>query len=99
MANPIEQRLEQYTLAHPREVLLVTVEIEGEPDQIAIFKGYSSSLMRPTAFDPDLPVLPEAAKIIAVDRLEGPYDPSHPRYLQQAISWEEFQEVLVAEGL
>jgi len=40
---------------------------EGESDQIAIFKGFSSSLMRPTAFDPEVPVLPDKAKILTID--------------------------------
>ena len=38
-------RLEEYTVQYPREVLLVTIEVQGEPDQIAIFKGFSSSLI------------------------------------------------------
>ena len=91
-------RLEQYTAKHPQEVLIVTAEVEGELDQVAIFKGYSSSLMRPTAFDPDIPVLPDTAKILTIDRLQGPYDPQHPRYLQQGLSWESFQALLPEVG-
>ena len=87
-------RLEQYTIDHPQEVLLVTIEIEGEEDQIAIYKGFSSSLTRSTAFDPDVPVLPEQATILRIDRLESPYDPNQPQYLQQDMSWEEFANML-----
>ncbi|RKH81023.1 hypothetical protein D7Y13_43165, partial [Corallococcus praedator] len=76
----IAQRLEQYTLKRPNEVLLVNAEIEGELDQIAVFKGFSSSLVRSTAFDPDVPVLPESVKILSIDRLEAPYNPAQPRY-------------------
>lgn len=94
-----ESRLEQYTVKRPQEVLLVTVEIEGEPDQIAIFKGYSSSLMRPTAFDPDIPVLPDQAKIITIDRLAGPYNPRQPQYLQKGLAWEDFQPLLAEAGV
>jgi len=54
------EAFEQYTAKRSHEVLIVTVQIEGESDQIAIFKG-SSSLMRPTAFDPEVPVLPDKA--------------------------------------
>jgi hypothetical protein len=86
--------LEQYTIKRPQEVLLVTVEVEGEPDQVAIFRGFSSSLMRPTNPDPDVPVLPEDAKIVAIDRLQGPYNPASPRYLQQGLSLEEMQALL-----
>ncbi|MBW4521217.1 MAG: hypothetical protein KME16_16145 [Scytolyngbya sp. HA4215-MV1] len=92
-------RLEQYTLKRPREMLLVKAEIEGELDQVAIFKGFSSSLMRPTAFDPDVPILPENAKIISVDRLEGPYNPQTPRYLQQDLTWQETETLLAEVGL
>jgi hypothetical protein len=90
----IGHRLEQYTLKHPQEVLLVTAEIDGEPDQITIFKGFSSSLMRPTAFDPDVPMLPAGAQIISVDRLQAPYNPDAPRYLEAGLSLEKVEQLL-----
>jgi hypothetical protein len=95
----IGQRLEQYTLKCPREVLIVTVAIAGEPDQVVVFKGFSSSLMRPTAADPDVPVLPTAAEIIAIDRLEGPYHPDSPRYIEQSMTWEAMQALLTEVGV
>jgi hypothetical protein len=94
----IGDRLEQYSAQRPQEVLLVEAEIDGEFDQVMIFKGFSSSLIRATAFDPDIPVLPEGAKILTVDRLQAPYNPSQPRYLQQALSWENFESLLAAAG-
>ena len=95
MAISIEKQLEQYTLQNPQEVLLARVEIDGELDEILIFRGFSSSLMRPTAFDPDVAVLPEDAVIIAIDRLSGPYQPENPQYLERQISWEEFSQRLI----
>lgn len=95
----IAQRLEQYTLKRPGEVLLVNAEVEGEFDQIAVFKGFSSSLVRSTAFDPDVPVLPESAKILTIDRLEAPFHPLNPRYIQQAIDWETMQSLLAEVGV
>jgi hypothetical protein len=92
-------RLEQYTLRHPQEVLLVKAEIDGEPDEVTIFKGFSSSLMRPTAFDPDVPVLPEQVVILAIDRLESPYRPDQPRFIQQNLSWEDFLPLLENSGV
>ena len=92
-------RLEQYTLRHPQEVLLVKAEIEGEPDEVTIFKGFSSSLMRPTAFDPDVPVLPEQAMILSIDRLESPYNPTHPRFIQEGLTWSEFLPLLEGSGV
>lgn len=94
MTKLIAQRLEQYTIKHPEEVLIVTAKIAGEEDQIAIFKGFSSSLMRSTAFDPDVPVLPAEAEIISIDRMASPYNPDAPRYLQQGLTWEMMEKLL-----
>ncbi|WP_414753735.1 hypothetical protein [Anabaena sp. CCY 9910] len=97
--NSIGKRLEQYTSKRPQEVLLVTVEIANEQDKIAIFKGFSSSLMRPTAFDPDVPVIPDEARVISVDRIASPYNPESPRYIQRDISWEAMESVLTEVGV
>jgi hypothetical protein len=99
MERSIGYRLEQYTLKCPDEVLLVTAEIDGISDQVAIFKGFSSSLMQPTAFDPDIPVLPETARILAVDRLKAPFNPATPRYIQQGLTWSEMQSRLKEIGV
>ncbi|MDP5016118.1 hypothetical protein FJR11_15325 [Anabaena sp. UHCC 0187] len=99
MNNSVGKRLEQYTVKKSQEVLIVTVEIDDETDEIAIFKGFSSSLMRPTAYDPDVPVLPDTATIIAIDRIASPYNPESPRYLQQNISWEDMQVLLSEIGV
>lgn len=77
----------------------MTAEIEGEPDQIAIFRGFSSSLVRSTAFDPDVPVLPETANILTIDRLNGPYNPSAPQYVEQGLTWETIQPLLHEAGV
>lgn len=99
MADSIARRLEEYTIARSQEVLIVKAEIDGEFDEIAIFKGFSSSLVRSTAFDPEVPVLPPSAKIISVDRLQSPYNPNNPRYLQQGLSWETMQSLLSEAGV
>ncbi len=94
MKNSIIERLEQYTAKRPQEVLLVSIELAGEQDTIAIFKGFSSSLMRPTAYDPDIPMLSDDAKIITIDRVASPYNPEAPRYLQRGLTWETIQSLL-----
>ena len=94
--DSIGKRLEQYTAKRPQEVLIITVEIADEQDTIAIFKGFSSSLVRPTAFDADVPVLPDGANILNIDRVASPYNPEVPRYIQQGISWEAM-EILLSE--
>jgi hypothetical protein len=94
MINSPGKRLEQYTIKRPHEVLLVTIELNGEEDQIAIFKGFSSSLVRPTAYDPDIAVVPDDATILSINRVASPYDPNTPRYIQQGLSWETMQSLL-----
>ena len=98
MSDSIGRRLEKYTEKRPQEVLLVNVQIGDVEDQIAIFKGFSSSLMNPTASDPDVPVLPEQAKIIGIDRLASPYNPATPRYIQKDLTWEDMQLLLLEVG-
>lgn len=99
MNSSIGKRLEQYTIKRPQEVLLVTASIGDEQDKIAVFKGFSSSLMRSTAFDPDVPVLPDDAIIMAIDRIASPYNPESPRYIQQGISWEVMEALLLEVGV
>lgn len=99
MMDSMGRRLEQYTIKRPQEVLIVTAQIDGEEDQIAIFKGFSSSLMRPTSSDPDVPVLPPEAKIVAIDRIASPYNPDSPRYLQKGLTSETMQELLSEVGI
>lgn len=93
MNDSIEKRLERYT-ERSHEVLLITAEIAGEFDQIVIFKGFSSSLVRATAFDPEVSVLPDDAKILAIDRVASPYNPASPHYIQQGLTWEQMQTLL-----
>jgi hypothetical protein len=99
MKNSCGKRLEQYTIKRPQEVLLVTAEIEGLIDQIAIFKGFSSSLVRQTAFDTDVPVLPDDANILKIDIATSPYNPNNPRYIEQGLPWEIMQAKLSDLGL
>lgn len=92
-------RLEQYTLKRPQELLLVKASIGDELDEVAVFKGFSSSLTRATASDPDVPVLPDAADIIAIDRLRSPYNPDAPQYIQQGLTWEAIEPLLTQAGV
>ena len=45
-----------------------------EPFELLIFRGFSSSVTHATAFDPDLPALPEGAVIETAELLAGPLD-------------------------
>jgi hypothetical protein len=99
MTNSTGKRLEQYTSKRPQEVLVVTVKIGDEQDKVAIFKGFSSSLTRPTAFDPDVPVIPDEAIILSVDRIKSPYNPEAPEYIAKQISWEAMESLLSEVGV
>ncbi|MBE9158993.1 hypothetical protein IQ265_19445 [Nodosilinea sp. LEGE 06152] len=92
-------RLEQFTLRRPQLVLLVKAVIDGQEDEVLIFRGFSSSLMHPTAADPDVPVLPEAAEIEAIDIMVGPYNPTAPQYLQRGLSWDDMLPLLEDMGV
>ena len=96
---PIGYRLEQYTIKNPKEVLLVTARVGQDEDQVAIFKGFSSSLMHPTAFDPDIPVLPADANIQSIDRLQGPYNPHCPKVIERGLSLEQMEALLQKYGV
>ena len=87
MPEAIGLRLEKYTLKRKQEVLMVHLETScGEPDTVMIYAGFSSSLMMPTAFDPDVPLIAVDSTINSIDRLASPYNPSNPQYLETEIS-------------
>ncbi|MDX1373621.1 MAG: hypothetical protein R3321_14205 [Nitrososphaeraceae archaeon] len=88
------QLLEQYSQQHPDEVLLVTINQDSDIDQIMIYKGFSSSLMRPTEFNPDLPIVPKNAEIVSIDRLKSPYNPADPVYIEKELTWQAMQSYL-----
>jgi len=49
--------------------------------ELLIFRGFSSSVTHPTAFDPDRPALPEGAEITSAELLAGPLNPLQERRL------------------
>ncbi|RZM75981.1 DUF7734 family protein [Leptolyngbya iicbica] len=93
------QRLEQYTFRFPDEVLMVNAQVDGDEDFVVVFRGFSSSLVKPTAADPEVPVLSEAAIIDTIDRLQSPYTPDNPQYLERDIPWADFSDRLTQLGL
>jgi hypothetical protein len=100
MPEAIGLRLEQYTLKRKQEVLMVHLETaSGEPDTVMIYAGFSSSLIMPTAFDPDIPVIAADSSISSVDRLVSPYNPNNPQYLDREISLSEMINILEEMGL
>ena len=95
MSESIGLRLEQYTLKRRQEVLLVDLETaSGESDLVMIYAGFSSSLMRATDFDPDVPVIATDSKIISIDRLASPYNPNEPQYIESGLTIEAMDKIL-----
>lgn len=95
MSEAIGLRLEKYTLKQKQEVLMVHLETaSGEPDTVMIYSGFSSSLMRATAFDPDVPVIAPDSRIMAIDRLVSPYDPNNPQYIASGLNWSQMEKIL-----
>ena len=76
------QRLERLSKAHPDWVLrLDGVDRTGEPFELLLFRGVSSSVTHPTAFDPDAAVLPDGVGIEAMTLLAAPLQPDHETVL------------------
>lgn len=93
------QRLERYSAKHPQEVWLVRAIDAAEPDEILVFRGFSSSLLRPTAPDLDQPVLSPTASLLSLDRLRAPYQADRPIYLERDLTPAEVEPRLQAMGL
>ena len=89
--------LEEISRGRPDRVLRlrgdVAVDAQGlpvagvggtrEPFELLIFRGFSSSITHPTAFDPDCPALPEGAAIASAELLAGPLNPLQEHRLAQ----------------
>jgi hypothetical protein len=96
------ERLEAYSRLHPDEVLRVTLQVADQVDamdEVLVFRGFSSSLGRPTAYDPDVPVIPADAHILTVDRLRAPYTPQAPQVLVAGLTWPVVDTWLTEQGL
>ena len=59
---------------------------DGEPLEVVIFRGFSSSLTLPTAFDPHQPLLPSEATIHSVELLQAPLNPAAEQVLAGPLS-------------
>jgi hypothetical protein len=97
--EPLGRRLEQYSLRHPSEVLVIHSQLEGQLDEILVFRGFSSSLVQSTDADPDVPVLDPEAQVIGIDRCQAPYNALVPKYLERGILAETFADRLDELGL
>ncbi|XP_020085686.1 uncharacterized protein LOC109708382 [Ananas comosus] len=86
--------LESYSESARDEALLVTAAVDGDDEQVLIFKGFSSCLSSRTAADPSRSVLPARAVIQSIDVVRGPFDPNNIQYLEKGLTWEAFRSRL-----
>ena len=70
------QQLEERSRLEPRRVVRLKGTTEGEPFELLIFRGFSSSTTHRTAFDPDASVLPPSTRLEQAELLQGPLNPS-----------------------
>ena len=100
MTESIGVRLEQYSLKHRDEVLIVHLKTAaGELDSVMIFAGFSSSLMRATDYDPDVPIIASDSTITSIDRLISPYNPNNPQYIESGLTPQAMEDILQKSDL
>ena len=74
--------LESISRDRPDRALRLQGEMgNGEALEVVIFRGFSSSLTHPTAFDPDQPLLPSEARIESAVLLQAPLNPAAEQVL------------------
>ena len=74
-------QLEAISSQRPDRVLRLAGLLAGEPLELLIFRGFSSSTTHPTVFDPDQSALPEGALIHTASLLAGPLNPAAEQVL------------------
>ena len=67
--------------------------LEPEPFELLIFRGFSSSITHPTAFDPDQPALPEGSQLDTAELLEGPLRPGAERILRRGLMTDFLEDI------
>ena len=80
------QQLEERTRLLPDRVVRLQGTVQGEPFELLIFRGFSSSTTHPTAFDPDASVLPEGTALEQAELLQGPFNPAESTVLMGPLS-------------
>jgi hypothetical protein len=85
--------LEELSRTHPDRVLRLRGTLPADPGQpgqpgqqaeffeLLLFRGFSSSITHPTAFDPDSPLLPEGTHVAAAELLRAPLKPGEAEVL------------------
>lgn len=79
MSSDLLGQLEAISRSRPDRLLRLRGTLPGsdgpEPFELLVFRGFSSSLSHPTAFDPDQSALPAGATVHDAELLQGPLNP------------------------
>ncbi len=73
-------QLELLSRDRPDRVLRLRGQLQGageaaEPFELVMFRGFSSSTTHPTAYDPDVSLLPAGARLVEAELLAAPLNP------------------------
>lgn len=88
-------QLELLSRDRPDRVLRLRGQFRGageaaEPFELVMFRGFSSSTTHPTAYDPDVSLLPEGASFAEAELLAAPLNPAAEQRLAGPVSVERF---------
>ncbi|XP_068660056.1 uncharacterized protein [Aristolochia californica] len=83
--------LESYSESFKDEVLLVRATVDGQEEEVLVFKGFSSSLSFGISPDLSKSVLPARAVIKSIDRIKGPFNPANVEYIEKDLTWDAFK--------
>jgi hypothetical protein len=90
----MEKQLEDYTIKHKNEALILTIVVDETEQQLVVFRGFTSSLTNPTPANPEDPVIPAGAELKTIDRVKAPFNPNNPNYIDRGLTWTDFQALL-----
>ncbi len=95
-------RLEELSRQRPDRVLRLRGSLPGaegpEAFELLIYRGISSSVSHPTAYDPDQPLLPEGAELTGAELLAAPLNPSAEQLLAGPDLVDKFLDPLAWDG-
>ena len=91
------QRLEDLSARHHDWVLRCRGRLaSGEPFELILFRGFSSSTSHSTAADADVPLLGAGDRLETIEILKAPLQPDVEQVLQPAMGLETFWQTLAA---
>lgn len=91
------QRLEDLSARHHDWVLRCRGRLpSGEPFELILFRGFSSSTSHSTAADADVPLLGAGDRLETIEILKAPLQPDVEQVLQPAMALETFWQTLAA---